>query len=359
MKTPSFVRSIAFCVAGLAAAALPSLSNAQSYPPAFKTTSTYAIGDQVQLNGNVLRATHAVAVGGFKYDDWELWEVRANSDVIIGVGQPFTNLTTAWAYVHNARVADGAYLHLYLSSAHGHFSETFSAPFSLDHSFGANISLMADGLSGNTLHFNASGFTLDSGHAFGTMSALTLTGTTGTGIQAVNGASIQNIINCSLSGFPVGVDAEQNASINLDSTVHLAGFVAAGAQAMGNGSIVISDGITITGNSATSINGLYEADGGYIKARYATITDCESGVRATEGGVVDVEYANIYANQFGLHTNMKAHIDCEYATFSGHTPMNAADDIFCALGSTVDGTNSNAATSNNSIGVGDGSFLYT
>jgi hypothetical protein len=36
---------------------------AQSNPPAWTSTATYASGDQVQRNGNVFRATKAVPAG--------------------------------------------------------------------------------------------------------------------------------------------------------------------------------------------------------------------------------------------------------------------------------------------------------
>ena len=58
-------------------------ASAQSFPPAWSSSATYVVGDQAQLNGNVIRCTHA-NTGGFKYDQWELWEVRANTVLKIG-----------------------------------------------------------------------------------------------------------------------------------------------------------------------------------------------------------------------------------------------------------------------------------
>jgi len=345
----------AMVAAVLAFVALPLQAQAQKYPPAWSAAATYAVGDQVQLNGNVLRATHAVLAGGFKYDEWELWEVRSNTNVMIGVGQTFANLLTGWNYARNARVANGAYLHLYISTAHGTLNETFTAPLSLDHQSGGCISIIGDDQPNINLTFPSDGLTLDTSHAIALISGLTLSGVAGTGILLTGNASIGNVSHTTISGFGTGIDAEQGANVSCDSTIKITGFGTA-IIAQRNGSVVVGPNVSFSGDLFTS-TGFYEAYGGYIEATHCSITSCQYGAVSTQGGEINLEHASIYGNHDGVYLVMKGHIDCEYATFS-QPSLDLFFDAYVFTGSTLDVTSSNYTAQLHSIGTNDGSYIY-
>jgi len=351
-----FLRPIVIAISLALLAAWPSLARAQSYPPEWKSTSSYAIGDQVQLNGNVLRATHAVTPGGFKYDEWELWEVRANSNVMIGSGQTFTTFPAAWAYVQNARIAEGAYLHLYISTAKMAFSENFTSPVNLNHPFGANISIIGDNQADVNLSFSATGFTLDSGHSIALISGMTLTGSqTGSAIQLIGNASIKAVTNVPISLFRIGIDSQQGSSIYCDKYVTITQFGTA-ASAQDNASVVFEDGAIFSDGNLAGSNGLYEAFGGYIQAKSSYLTGCVNGVQATQGGVVNIEGAKLDNNTYGILATMRAHVDCENATFPRGVNQNYDYDIECVAAATVDATGTTTGLTN-SLGKGDGSYI--
>ncbi len=74
------------------------------------------MGDLVTDYGNIYRCEVTVSTPYLDpsktYKNWELFYVRSSTTLPIGVGQTFPDLATAWTYAHNARVAQGAYLHL-------------------------------------------------------------------------------------------------------------------------------------------------------------------------------------------------------------------------------------------------------
>lgn len=155
----------------IAALSLCEAAQAQSYPPAWNNTSHYVPGDMVTDYGNVYRCLTAVTKPYLDpsktYADWELSYVRNNTSVLIGMGEPFPNLFTAWNYVRNARVAGAAFLHLNIVTTGGNLNETFSAPLSLDHESGGQISIVGDNVNNIQLSFpNGNALTIDSGHNF-------------------------------------------------------------------------------------------------------------------------------------------------------------------------------------------------
>jgi len=332
-------------------------SEAQSYPPAWKSASSYAIGDQVQLNGNVLRATHAVTPGGFKYDEWELWEVRANTNVMVGVGQTFPKLETAWPYVKNARVAEGAYLHLYLSSVHGVLNDSLSGPFSLDHQSGARVSIIGDNASnivlGGPSGLRGDGLTIDSGHAFGTISTISILGNSlfggGNAIAATGNSSIANVTGVVISYFNAGVYAAQGSSISVDSSVAINYALAFEIEATSNGNVSVASGWAGTsGNSAT----LYASYGGQISAEDCSISNSGSvGVYANYGGVIDVSSSSISGCYVGISSYDRGFIYAEFCTFNG----NSGYDVSAQNGGAIEVDN-NALNAH--IDSGAGSNIY-
>ena len=322
--------SIALCAA--AAVALLTFATpcrAQSYPPAWSAGASYAVGDQVQLNGNVLRAIKAVSPGGFKYASWELWEVRASSTYMIGIAQTFTSLPAAWTFAQNARVADGAYLHFYISSAHGAFNETFSAPFSLDHGSGARMSIIGDNESNVTLTFHdVNGLVIDSGHTFGLLSNLTLVGQTTdisyTGITATRNSTLPAVQFVAITGFSLPIIAEYGASITMNH-----------------------EGVT---QGTYGIQALF---GGVINAESCTVTGCTCGVYASDGGIIDISSGSITSCYSGIFAERRGYVNASSATFGANKHIDIEADTAAVVSAT-----STAPGLHTQTGANDGSFIF-
>jgi len=350
------------------ALAVPTVGATQTYPPAWHSTSTYAIGDQVQLNGNVLRATHAVPAGGFKYDDWELWDVRANTTLLIGTGQTFGSLAAAWSYAQNARVTDGAYLHFYIDTAHGKFSENFSAPFSLDHGSGARISIMGDVSSNVTLNFTSSqsnGFMIDTGHCLAVLTNLTITASSGNyGLYAVGNATIGAITGVNFSGFPIFVYADKNASLTFEANTSWSGFVAAACEAYNGATVSFGIGFTLNGQlppgragvPGTTNNagfGLEAYYGGHISAPSCSIKNCSTGVFAHDFGRMTLDSGTIESNgTYGILADTGGQVSAENATITGN-----GTDILSASGAIVDAFQADVGSQNQG-GSANGSYIF-
>jgi len=346
----------------LLAFALASLTSAQSYPPAWSSSASYAIGDQVQLNGNVLRATHAVTPGGFKYDEWELWEVRANTTLMVGVGQTFTSLVTAWNYAHNARIADVAFLHFYISSVHGPFIQNFAAPFSLNQACGASISILGDNASKVQLGFgSSSAFTIDSGHKFGTLSNLAIEGVLDDapryGIFATDASSIVAVAGCPISGYDIGVESDNNSTINLTTASSITGCKVAACQAYLGGAINFTTGWTLDGSYGAALvgqNGVLANYGGKIVASSCLIQNVEFGAQAANEGVIDVDSATIKNTNYGIYCYPRGYAHA----YSTKISQSLIEDIYCIDGSAVfaGGASYTTIEQNGSL---DGSYIYT
>jgi hypothetical protein len=282
------------------------LARAQSYPPAWSGAASYVIGDQTQASGNVYRCIKAVAFGlspAQDYTNWELYYVRANTTLTIGALQPFPSLKAAWTYAQNAKVADGAYLHFYMSSAHsGPYSESFAAPLLLDHSSGARIAILGDGAT-DTLSFGATnGIIIDTGHSLNTISSLTISGAGTDGVKVDFAASLSNLSACTVTGFNNGVHALQGGSVSISggnfSSIH---DNCCWAESSGN--ITVASGLTISGINTTS-EVAFSADlGGSISAEYATVGNVYAGATAENGGVIDVRNSTISSSNYGADAN--------------------------------------------------------
>src|ERR1700722_20896691 len=106
-----FKRSIArLLLAVLSGFAMLSSANAQTeFPPAYNNQAHYAVGDLVTDYGNLYRCQATVTKPYLDpsktFANWELFYVRNNTTLAVGVGQTFPDVLTAWNYVKNARVA--------------------------------------------------------------------------------------------------------------------------------------------------------------------------------------------------------------------------------------------------------------
>jgi hypothetical protein len=361
MKIARFLPFTTRLVVGISGVLAASFALAQTYPPAWNSSATYAVGDQIQLNGNVLRNVRATGPSTFKYSYWELWNVRANTNVMVGVGQTFSTLPAAWTYAKNARVSDGAYLHLYISTAKGNLDETFTAPFSLNQGSGALISIIGDNPLKINFTFNASnGFEVDTGRAFGSITGIELTGQNAyTGISATSLGVIGDISNTTVTGFGIGYYAFQGGSIHLENNVSVStsgtGFAAGAA-----GAIVIADGLNLNGLGPGSSTCFYTNHNGTIVAENCILgasTGYGHGVWAENGGFIDVNGGNIN----DCTTACQADLGGRVSVRSGHLGtqhQSNTTDINVFDGGTVD---ANGAADNNLItqGTNDGSFVWT
>lgn len=339
---------------------LPGVAKAQSYPPVWNNTSNYVAGDMVTDYGNVYRCLKPVTTHYLDpsktYQDWELYYVRNNTTLVIGVGQTFPTLTAAWTYAQNCHIAEGAYLHLSISTANGNLNEDLGTSINLDQPSGASISIIGD--NPNNIDFTSlNGIQLDSGHELAVISGIQLTGTgIGNGITLTGNASIETVNGTNIAACANAISVDQGARIHCTKTVVLNDFET-GVSATRQGSVVFDSGATFegTGNSGTSV-ALYERNDGYIEAPAANISTCGFGVLAAEGGVVNIEGATFISNNIGIQAIMKAQVEASHATFGTGNMKDVEYDVYCASGATVDAEFSNLQT--HTTGVNDGSYIY-
>jgi hypothetical protein len=346
---------IRILVVFLVALLLAAPSFAQNYPPAWNTTVSYAAGDQVQINGNIFRAIKASTKGKFIYSEWEMYYVRNNSTYMIGTGQTFATLQAAWAFFANCHIAGSAYLHLYISTAHGNHSETLSKPLNLDHPCGGQISIIGDSMLNITLNFtSANGVTIDNGHAFGAIQNMVMKGSTGSGIMLSGNATISSITGVDVYGSGIGLLAMQNASVYLDGGVRFYG-VSTVVQASQNAVIRFGNGFVYSGfgNTAEAILCLVAYDGGTIIAQECTISFVPKGATAYQGGMIDVSVGTFEDCVTAVQSYDHGTIDALLATFS----TNSTWDIQAYSGGVVEAKGANFSLSS-AGGSGDGSYIY-
>jgi hypothetical protein len=327
---------------------LAALGSAQSFPPAWASGSHYAIGDQVQFRGNVFRAINPVsstANPSSDVMDWELNFVRANTTLMVGAGQTFQTLTAAWIYAQNARVADGTYLHFYISSTDGDYSQDFAAPLLLDHNSGARIAILGDNAANIVLNFNSSnGIIVDSGHSLNTISAVTLSSDShaSDAIKVDSSASVSALSNVTITGFGTSIHSLQSASITVDSNCTLTHFNNYCALAENGGNIVFPKGITING-AGIGQSLLYAVHGGEIIAEHSSLYDFNYGAFAKDGGVIDVESSTFSGLFYGVISEQGT-VDAEFTAIS-----SCDTGCYASSGGTVDLQDANLTS--NGFGV--------
>lgn len=309
-------------------------AQAQSYPPAWNSSASYATGDQVQIAGNVYRAigpgiNHNPATA---YASWELHEVRANTTLMIGIGQTFPSTVVAWKYIQNAAIDQGAYVHLVISTANGLYRETWANTFNLDHPFGASISLLGDNNSriDITSQVQTTACVLiDTGHSFGTLANFYLIGNT-IGIHAATNASINNLAGVTIQGCNNdSVLADLGAVINCATSMR---FVNPQHMfhASTNGVINIQTGFT----TSTPTTIVFYADyGGVISAQGANLNGTDNAGTAAYaecGGTVSVLGSQItgYNTGLGAYHNGRIIADTCTVTGDGFEDADAANDSF-------------------------------
>ncbi len=337
---------------------LPAIAQAQSYPPLWSSTSHYAVGDQVQENGNVYRCTHAVTAANLDpskiYTYWELSYVRENTTLFVGPQETFPTLQLAWNYILNCSIAQPVYLHIYLSSYHGRISETHTTPFSLDHPFGANISIIGDNYQNVVFTFDGGdGFAIDNGHTIASLTNVSIydfQGGTGSGLHASWGATIGNLAEILVSGFYRGVYAFQGAHLNFTALLNCSSCPDMGVDADGNSVILMGSQTDISGSGI----GIMGEDGGYVQMSGGRVSGTNYGAYARNRGTVDVGGSTLESNTYGAYATLGGFINAYSTDFSG----NATDDVFVNDGGIVYAFSASLTTT--SIGTNDGSYiLYT
>lgn len=315
------------CLLSLFVAFFPAHVNAQTeFPPAYNNQAHYAVGDLVTDYGNIYRCEAAVTKPYLDpskiYSNWELFYVRSNTTLPIGVGQTFPTLEVAWNYMRNSRVARAAYLHLSISTANGPHSESFSAPLSLDMDTGAQVSIIGDSISNVLLSFpTTNGLIIDSGHCFGSISNLTVVANGGNDLYAGSSGSIANIDSVTLKGSQTHVYAERLGSVVFGNNIVMIDSQTNGCFADTGASITFpsgglnATGVNQSGSLLTAQNGAriiaegsaltdagYAASvswGGIVDVTGATISNCFIGCQALYNGTIQVEDANLVSNTGG------------------------------------------------------------
>ncbi len=225
------------------------------------------------------------------YQNWELFYVRNSTTITIGSGQTFPTLAAAWNYVRNARVATAAYLHLSIVTSNGQLKESFDAPLNLDMDTGSQVSIIGDNAANIQLTFETSnGLVIDSGHNFGSISNITLTGgATSSAVYATTSGSITNLDNIDINGFNRQIDAEQSGRLAFGPNIVETSCIDFGCYVDDGGSVTFAnEGLTFSGNPRIRA-GLYADRGGRIVAEGAFITNAGDGVIALDGSTVDVQ----------------------------------------------------------------------
>jgi hypothetical protein len=368
--THPILRIFAFGALLLALLFTPFRASAQSYPPAWSATATYSVGDQVQLNGNIYRAIKAVTTPNLTpstfYTYWELYNVRSNTTLLIGADEPFANLQVAWNNILSAKISDGVYLHLYISTHHANLTETFSAPFSLDHNSGSRISILGDVQANITFSFPSSnGFVIDSGHSLGNITNVTLSGTTSNGgdngvygylgLIAESGGSLPSISGLSVVGFATSVYARAGLITlsNPGGTMPFFGYSVAFFADQG-GTILLT-GLNLQGPGAnTASTALYARLGGSISAVANNLSYFGIEVEAEDRGIIDVNYSTMGASGKCCLADLGGFIRCEDAALGAFAADNVDAQAFD--GGEIDLTDSSYLTK--SVGTNDGSYIW-
>lgn len=345
MSTQSIVRYL-FATAS----ALLCLCRAQAqteFPPAYNNQAHYAPGDLVTDYGNLYRCNVAVTKPYLDpsktYKNWELYYVRNNTTITVGVGQTFPDLLTAWTYVRNCHIAEAAYLHLSIVTTGGNLDETFSAPLNLDHTSGAQIAIQGDNASKITLSFPGSnGLVIDSGHSFGTISNVSLVGGTAfSGIYAGTNGSFTYLTNISVNGFDYNVYAEQLGTVIFGDNIEMSNCYNFGCFANTGACISFSPGqLSLTGDSGIGFC-LEAVHGARIIAENATVSASGVGVIAAWGGGVDVDGAAITNCHYGCVSYFNGTVEAEGVSLSSNSTydLQAYDGgVIDALGVTTGST---------------------
>jgi hypothetical protein len=357
-KAKQILKAFSLLAACACLLAIAGSARAQSYPPKWSSSATYAVGDQVQTGGNVYRAISAVPANAANPatnpTDWALDQVKSDTTLLIGQGQTFGTLQQAWSFISNARVGDGVYLHLYISTAKGNFDDTFTAPFLIDHQSGARIAIIGDNVNNIELDFESSnGIIIDTGHSFNTVSNLTIYSENGgnrDGVKADFDATISALSGVVIEDFQNGVHVTQNASVSVFGATLVTGNYTNAFFAETAGSIVIPNGIALV---PTGLSTAFEADdGGLIIAPNCNIIGGEDAAEASYGAFIDINTSHVTA-ALGATASTRGFVRCSYCVF------NTTSISLSVSGGGIIAADHATYSTSQSGGASDGSYILT
>jgi hypothetical protein len=250
-----------------------------------------------------------------------LSQVLSNTTLLIGGGQTFPNLVTAWTYALYARVADGVYLHFYISTARGDFQEDFGGPFLLDHGSGARIAILGDNL--NNVYFTFFGtnaFIIDTGHSLNTLSGFSVTNQSSgnTALKADGNATISAVSAVIFNNFLIDLQSTQNSTMTVESNCIFEQVGSEVADVESNGSLYCPGGLTATGPGTNTLaQGFYAASGGVIIAPSSSLTAFGTGVQATSGAKILIDTATLSQCSAGIVSFYEGYVQCERGNIGG------------------------------------------
>lgn len=341
----------------------PCLLRAQSSPPVWNNTSNYVAGDMVTDYGNVYRCIKPITTHYLDpsktYTNWELNYVRSGTTLTIGTGQTFPSLKTAWTFIENATIAQGAYLHLAISTANGPYSESLGLGMNLDHPFGSSISIMGDNAENVdfTSVTDANAFTLDNSHAIGSISKMSFYGGSlgAPGMSVLNantGAVFNNVSGLSVSNYNHCYYAEQLAQIQITGLISFGSGQQNYFWADQGGFISIFGNQTFSNASQGQVGICMQATaGGQINTGSLTISNFTTAVSVSTGGTVITPFSIIENSTVGVSCTKRGMVDSHYDTFTSN-----GTDIKVSQGGTVDITSGTYSSS--TVGTNDGSYIY-
>lgn len=271
-------------------------AHAQSFPPAWDGNHSYKQGDLVYWPGTrcTYRATvdqgasvHPDPIHGYSF--WELYAVDTVGALSLTVGPSgqFQQLQAAWRYIHNAKIGVGSEIVIKLTQS-ALVPENFSSSFSLNHPFGAQISIVGDSAAKNRLRFpgNTDGLILSDNHALKRLSGVTIESRASAGIGlAVEDNSNLTADNLSVVNFNAGIFAQKGGHAEFGPGVSIMRFRNA-LTAISRGFIEFTTPTHIDGGNLGETIGA-SANEGTITIDGSTIENCDFGVSSMRGGVVN------------------------------------------------------------------------
>lgn len=335
-------------------------AHAQTFPAVWNSTANYQPGDLVTDYGNYYRCIAAVTNAPYRnpseyYTSWQLFYVRNNTTIPIGVDQTFPNFQVAWNYVQNATIAQGAYLHLNIVTTEGAFKETFSAPLNLDQPCGGSVSIVGESQKSVDFAFTGNGVTLDDGHSLALLQGINISGSAAnsTGVAVTGNASMGDL-SCAVSGFTTGVSADQGGHIYCDVNTAVSNCITFfSSTRLANLNLEPYVYVNEKGAKAAAC-GLYAAQGGFIEASSCYIINNQVGAFATEGGIIDCQGSVYGSDTVAVEATMKGHVDCANSVF-GYQGSDV-HDIDCNTAASVDRTG--VTTASVEVGANDGSYVF-
>src|SRR5438105_14000825 len=125
------VRTVVLTSGLILSVSLSQIGRAQDSPPAWNGTTTYHLGDVVDVGGNYYRALDTVMGAGSWIHHWEAHYISNNMTINVYTDpqKQLQTLGAAWSYIKNARIAAEAQITIVLNgTAANPYLETSNRP---------------------------------------------------------------------------------------------------------------------------------------------------------------------------------------------------------------------------------------